>query len=58
MIPMKTNFRRHAWASLGGAMLLAASSGLAQIAWGHTVAPQAPGAPIVKPPPAAASGAR
>ncbi|CAD6562260.1 hypothetical protein ACFQ3P_36690 [Paraburkholderia sabiae] len=57
MIPIRISIKRHAWATLGGAMLLAVSAGTAQIAWGQTVAPQGPGAPIVKPPPAAASGA-
>ena len=57
MIPTKISFQCRTWAPLGGAILLAASAGMAQIAWGQTVAPQAPGAPIVKPPPAAASGA-
>ncbi|ALL65019.1 hypothetical protein K788_0002520 [Paraburkholderia caribensis MBA4] len=50
-------FRRHAWASIGSAAVLAASAGVAQVAWGQTVAPQPGGTPMVKPPPAAASGA-
>ena len=55
MIPTKT--RRQRWASLGSAVVLAASAGVAQLAWGQTVAPQAGGARMAKPPPAAASGA-
>jgi len=57
MIATMVKFRRHAWASIGSAAVLAASAGVAQVAWGQTVAPQSGGTPMVKPPPAAASGA-
>ena len=57
MIATMMKLRRHAWASIGSAAVLAASAGIAQLAWGQTVAPQTGGTPMVKPPPAAASGA-
>ena len=57
MIPTMIRFRRAAWASLGGAVALVASAGVAHLAWGQSITPQPGGAPMVRPPPAAASGA-
>ncbi|BDC38558.1 hypothetical protein PTKU15_18550 [Paraburkholderia terrae] len=57
MIATMMKLRRHTWASIGAAAVLAASAGVAQLARGQTVAPQTGGTPMVKPPPAAASGA-
>lgn len=56
MNPAMSKQRRRLWAPAGAA-LLAVSAGVTQLAWGQTVAPQAGGTPMVKPPPAAASGA-
>ncbi|WP_245253697.1 hypothetical protein [Paraburkholderia sp. LEh10] len=49
--------KRYAYALIGAAAVLAALAGAARTAWGQTVTPQAGGTPMVKPPPAAASGA-
>lgn len=57
MIATMMKLRRHAWASIGSTAVLAVSAGIAQVAWGQTVTPQGGRTPMVKPPPAAASGA-
>ncbi|MEI5998577.1 hypothetical protein H3V53_15590 [Paraburkholderia bengalensis] len=57
MIPTLFKHRHDGWALRAAAALLATSAGVASTAWGQTVAPQAGGTPMVKPPPAAASGA-
>jgi hypothetical protein len=47
--------KRQALASMGTIIVVAASAGVAGTALAQTIAPQS-GAPMVKPPPAAASG--
>jgi len=54
MATMNT-LKRHALASIGTVFVLAASAGVAETVLAQAVAPQS-GAPMVKPPPAAASG--
>ncbi|MBN3766897.1 hypothetical protein [Burkholderia sp. Ac-20365] len=57
MIPTKMGLKLRVCATTGIAIALAMSASVAPMARGQTVAPQAGGTPMVKPPPAAASGA-